>query len=401
MKTLLVIFLLLDVVCGRAQQTYKNKAVQEQFDILYYQPPTGWQKSSIGQTLSFSKEDVRGSYCVITLSKSVEAGEDARANFKLSWDTMVRNKLGAGTATMQPATSDNGWQTFMGSAPFEKDGLNGMVILVNSSKDNRMVNILILTNNDKFQEEIGDFLESLTLTQFSATKHKGTATPAFSGKNKSKPVLWSLTRNISWEVTDPLAMQRTITDYYLIYSDGDYYPNVPYEGLTNFDKSYHPESWGRFTMNGTKGKFKNRYNEITVTKKSANKMDRNGYTASFHRCLDVDGLKIEGAFTHVSPNWGKDPKLNYLDEPGCQAVIYFKKDGTFSDRGIFSTLYGESYANNCPGGNGTYNIENFTITFNYSDGRVVTRLFSAAPTRNPKTFGEVYYLGGAAYYKRK
>ncbi len=402
MKNILVFFFLLNVSCGQGQQA-QEKAVQEQFDILYYQSPTGWQKSSTGETLSFSKEGDKDNYCVITLCKSVEAGADAQSNFSLSWETMAMNNLGAGTATMQPGTSDNGWQTRMGSAPFEKDGLNGTVILINSSKNNRMVNILILTNTDTFQKEMEDFLESVTLKQNSATEDKATvsATPTTSGNSKSKPGLWSLTRYISWDVADPLAMQRTITDYYVIYPNGDYYPNVPHEGLANFDKSYHPESWGRFTMNESKGKFKSKYNDIAVTKRSANKMDRDGYTASFHKCLDVDGLRIEGAYTHVAPNWGKDPKLNYLDEPGCQAVIYFKKDGTFTDRGIFSTLYGAGYANNCPGGNGTYNIENFTIIFKYSDGRVVTRLFSAPPTRNPKNFDEVYYLGGAAYYKKK
>lgn len=399
MKNLLFFFLLFNSSCIQAQK----KPVEELFDIVTYQPPTGWQKSSTDETLSFTKEDQRGNYCVITIRKSLEAEADALANFNHSWNSIAKNNLGAGEATMQPASTDNGWHTLMGSAPFEKDGLKGVAILVNSSKNNRMINILILTNNNKFQKETEAFLESVSLKQHSTANNNGTAPASSPSSNNTtnKPELWSLTRNISWDVTDPLAMQRTITDFYVIYPNGDYYPNVPYEGLVNFSTSNRPESWGKFTMNGTKGRFKNKYNDIAVAKRSAIKMDRDGYAASFHKCVAVDGLRIEGAYTHVAPNWGKDPKLNYLDEPGCQAVIYFKKDGTFNDRGIFSTLYGAAYANNCPGGNGTYAIENFTITFKYSDGRIVTRLFSAPPTRNPKSFNEVYYLGGNAYYKKK
>jgi hypothetical protein len=116
--------------------------------------------------------------------------------------------------------------------------------------------------------------------------------------------------------------------------------------------------------------------------------------------MDVDGLRIEGAYTHVSPDWGKDPKLNYLDGSGCQFVIHFKKDGTFDDKGIFFNG-GDPNTNNCQGGKGTYSIENFTITFTYSDGRVVHRLFSAPPTRNPFTYNETYYIGHAAYYRKK
>lgn len=401
MKNILVLVFLLNGSFGQAQHAQKKNEPQ-QFDIVSYQPLVGWQRSYTTETVSFSKEDEKGNYCVITLCKSVEAGADAQANFNLSWESMAQNNLGAGKVTMQPGTTDNGWQNLMGSAPFEKDGLKGAAILVTSSKNNRMFNILILTNTQKFQKEMEGFLESVTLNQNSATKDKGlaSATSSSTVNSKSKPGLWSLTRYISWDITDPTAMQRTITDYYVIYPNGDYYPDAPYEGLTNFDKSYHPESWGRFTMRGTKGKFKNKYDEIAVTKRSAIKMDRDGYIGSFYKCIDVDSLRIEGAYTHVAPNWGKDPKLNYLDEPGCQAVIYFKKDGTFTDRGIFSTLYGAAYANNCPGGNGTYYIENFTITFKYNDGRVVTRLFSAPPTRNPKSYDEVYYIGGTAYYKK-
>ncbi len=399
MKKLLFYVLLFNSSWIQAQK----KTVKELFDIVSYQPPTGWQKSSTPETLSFSKEDPSGNYCVITIRKSIETEADALANFNHSWNLIAKTNLGAGEATMQPASTDNGWNTLMGSAPFEKDGLKGVVILVNSSKNNRMANILILTNTGKFQKEMEAFLESVTLKQNSPTSNEGIAPVAPSSSNnfKSKPELWSLTRNISWDATDPLAMQRNITDFYVIYPNGDYYPNAPYEGLANFNTTNHPESWGKFTMNSTKGRFKSKYNDIAVTKKSAIKMDRDGYSASFHKCVSVDGLLIEGAYTHIAPNWGKDPKLNYLDEPGCQAVIYFKKDGTFTDRGIFSSLYGAAYASNCPGGNGTYAIENFTITFKYTDGRIVTRLFSAPPTRNPKSFNEVYYLGGAAYFKKK
>lgn len=398
MKNILVVIFLLNVSCGQGQQAQK-KTGQEQFDILYYQSPTGWQKSAAGETLSFSKEDDKGNYCVITLCKSVEAGADARANFNLSWETMVQNKLGAGTATMQPGTTDNGWQTLMGSSPFDKDGLNGAAILVTCSKNNRMVNILILTNTDTFQKETEDFLESVTLKQIPSANSKVTESALTKASNhvKGKPGLWALRRYIS----NGSIHNKSITAYYVIYPNGDFYPNVPHEGLHNFDKSYHPESWGRFTMQGTKGRFKNQYDDIPVTRKSATAMDRNGYAAGFHKCLSVDGLRIEGAYTHVSPDWGKDTQLNYLSVPGCQFVVYFKKDGTFDDRGIFSSSAGGCTDCNCQGGKGTYSIENFTITFQYNDGRVMRRLFSAQPALNPSTYNEIYYIGSTPYYKKK
>ena len=80
---------------------------------------------------------------------------------------------------------------------------------------------------------------------------------------------------------------------------------------------------------------------------------------------------------------------------------YRKKDGTFDDRGVFSSLAGGCTDCSCQGGKGVYSIENFTITFQYQDGRVIRRLFTALPARNPATYAETYYIGGTAYYKKK
>ena len=90
-------------------------------------------------------------------------------------------------------------------------------------------------------------------------------------------------------------------------------------------------------------------------------MQKDGYTHGFHKTASVDGLAIEGAYTHIAPNWGKDSKLDYLNGSGCQAVIYFKKNGAFDDKGIFSSTVGGCENCNCNGGTGKYQIENFNL----------------------------------------
>ncbi|WP_147273653.1 hypothetical protein [Pedobacter chinensis] len=369
---------------------------KELFDMVAYTAPKGWQKSVKPGTLSFTKETPKG-FCIITLYKGVEAGIDAQTNFDISWQSLMQETLGTGKATMQPGSTDNGWESRIGSAPFEKNGIKGAAILISSSKNGKLINISSMTNTDAFQKEMETFFGSLVL-KGEATKandlgpdniqRKNTAA---ADKSTGKPELW-MNRRIA---TSIYANPKTLDDLYLIYPNGDYFPNVPYEGLINVNRSFQPESWGKFTMQGNKGKFKNKYDEIAVTKKSDIQMEKDGYSYGFYKFLPVDGLRIEGAYTHVSSDWGKDPKLNYLSDPGCQFVIHFKKDGTFDDKGIFSTN-----KNNCIGGKGTYSIEDFTITFRYNDGRVVYRLFTAPPTRNPATYNEAYYIGHTAYYKK-
>lgn len=390
MKTLLIFISFLGFLSCNAQG--------QQFDIVRYTAPAGWQKSEKPETLSFSKETDKG-FCIITVYKSIDGSQDAQKNFDVSWESLVQNIMGAGKPTMQPATTDNGWQTLIGSSQFEKGGIKGAVILITSSKDSKLVNIIVITNTDAFQKEMEIFLDKIVLKGEGVKSNDlgpdNIQRNTSANNSKAKPELWAGRRLINNDPFDGASVLKTISDYFVIYPNGDYLQNVPYEGLKTLDKSYQSQSWGKFTMQGNKGRFKNNYDEIKVTRKSATHLEKDGYNYGIYKCLPVDGLRIEGAYTHVAPNWGKDPQLNYLDGAGCQFVIYFKEDGTFDDRGIFSTN-----KENCTGGKGTYSIENFTITFNYEDGRVVNRLFSAPPTRDPKRYSEVYYIGQTAYYKK-
>ena len=371
-------------------------SAQERFDVTTFNAPKGWRKevSPGGDIIRYTKEDAtKNVFAMITIFKAVPAGADSKANFDSAWEEFAQKTMNANDPQMSPVRNQNGWEVQSGLAAFQKDGIGGAAMLATASGESKMVNILLVTNTDIFQTEIESFFASVKFQTIPAKsiEQRATTVDRSAIRSKDKPELW-INRRIA---TSIYANPPTVSDLYLIYPNGDYFPNVPYEGLINVNRSFQPESWGRFTMNGTKGRFKNNYDEIAVTKRSATVMDKDGYTYAFYKFLPVDGLRIEGAYTHVSPEWGKDPQLDYLSGPGCQFVINFKKDGTFDDKGIFSTD-----RNNCTGGKGTYSIENFTITFKYNDGRVVHRLFTAPPTRDPAAYDETIYIGHTAHYKK-
>lgn len=375
---------------------------KETFDLVNYTAPTGWSKTSKPETVTFSKES-GSNFCMITIYKSIEATDDAQTNFDMAWKSLVQENLGVtGKAIMQPGSTDNGWETKLGSAPFEKDGIKGASILISSSQNSKLINILAVTNTSVFQKEMETFLASVDLKTNMVAKNTAPVTTPSANKSTNKPELWVNWRASQKNMLSPKTSSniKQVIDFYAIYPNGDYFPEVPWQGLTNFDKSYNAQSWGKFTMQGTKAKFKSKYQDIDVVKVSQTKMEQTGlYNYGFYKCLPVDGLRIEGAYNVVSENWGKDPQLDFLNGPGCQFVIYFKKDGTFDDKGIFYTgpMPGSG---NCNGGKGTYSIDNYTITFKYNDGRVIDRLFTLPGTRNPANYDEAIYLGETAYYKK-
>lgn len=383
------------------------EAQQKQiFDIISYEKPMGWKQSTHGETLSFSKEDDKENYCVITLCKSVEAGTDARANFNLSWETMAMNNLGTGKATMQPGTTDNGWQTLMGSAPFEKDGLKGAAILVNSAKNNRMVNILILTNTDKFQKEMETFLDGITLLGTPSARKLANNTQQQTGTNSanngSRPEVWM---NMQYKSisNDFNPMGKMKPQFYVIYPNGDYYPHFPPEGLLTFSSANKNGSWGTFTIKGNKGKFQSKYESIEVEKISATQMKKAGYTLSYYKCVPVDGLTLEGQWGSF-PEWRKDPvqgNSNGFNGSGVRGVIEFKKDGSFTDHGIFVTNLSlpRQYPANAPG-KGTYSISNFTVLLKYDDGRTTHKAFTGVADKDPAVDSKVIYIGTNPFFSK-
>ncbi|MEP7149979.1 MAG: hypothetical protein ABI857_13960 [Acidobacteriota bacterium] len=64
---------------------------------------------------------------------------------------------------MLPADNKEEWKAVGGFSPFEKDGQKGVVVLLNISGYGKMVNVLILTNTQKYEPTMTAFLESISL----------------------------------------------------------------------------------------------------------------------------------------------------------------------------------------------------------------------------------------------
>ncbi len=135
------------------------------FDIASFQPPKGWHKQATPNSIQLSTEDkANGSYCLITLFKSLPGTNNSRENFDAAWQTVVMGMVNVSTAPQMasPAT-DDGWEIQSGFSPFEKGGEKGIAMLVTASGFGKMVNVLILTNTQAYEQNISAFLESISL----------------------------------------------------------------------------------------------------------------------------------------------------------------------------------------------------------------------------------------------
>ena len=175
-----------------AQKTPKAEAV-EKFDILTYKTPKGWQKNVSAAAVQLGVDGAGGT-CLISLFKSATGTTDPKANFSASWDAIVKGTLGlAVKPTSRPTVRSKGWTAESGSAPYEVEGRKGTLLLITMTGNQKVVNILVLTNSDAYQKEVTEFLGSVDLPKIvtaaaPVTEKKATppAAPGASAKSGFK-----------------------------------------------------------------------------------------------------------------------------------------------------------------------------------------------------------------------
>lgn len=186
----------------------------------------------------------------------------------------------------------------------------------------------------------------------------------------------------------------------VILPGGDYFNQLPGEGFLNFSRSQTGGTWGTFTSNGNSGTFTNQYETLNVTRISDTEMEIAGYTNHLYKLAFVDGVRLSGKYVNGIPGWSTSGNYPYGSND-AQPMIQFESNGNFSDKGAFVTNF--TMPNQDPQrapGNGTYEIKNFTLILNYSDGRKIAKAFSGVLDKKVNAGSELVLVGGNPFYNR-
>ncbi len=152
---------------------------REKFDIVSFQIPKGWKQETGKNAVQIgTANDDSGESCLITMFKSLPGTGNSKVNFASAWEAIVKEAVSvSGKPKMQPSVAKNGWMAESGAAPYESDGRKGVVLLVTLSGQNKMLNILILTNTNSYQQGIANFLESVDLPKIKAAPQSTSIKP--------------------------------------------------------------------------------------------------------------------------------------------------------------------------------------------------------------------------------
>jgi hypothetical protein len=384
----------------------------ETYDIVTYTPPQSWKRDTQSGYISFTASK-GNSFCVIGLYKSRPIAAITENEFLTEWNELVNIPSGINSTTVVKSTQQNGCTVFFGSTSITtKQTGTYKVELTSFAADGNIISAIVKSAGDVFKKESDAFLASFTLL-----KKEPVITTPVPAKVEIKPAgntgkevkmdnsgingVWVGYEKGGW--TYGATSYNYYTNSYnygskydanvvtikwrVFWSDGKYYDGMPYGGLINFDRSDPKNDYaGYYTMD--KNMVTSKLDHYASTERlfvfyppaTLKFLDKFEYV----KCQSVDGLRLKGTYMPADPT----SVVYYQSLSKPMPTISFTSDGHFTDAN-----YLDGY-NNDPAlapGSGTYDIKNFTITFKFDDGRIVTRSFTPYLNESPAKC-KVFYI---------
>lgn len=394
-------------------------AKSETFDIFTYKVPAGYEKdTSKDGMVTYTK--VKGNkFCLIGIYTSRQSSGNSAQDFENEWNELVAKPFGIGDGKVIKEANDSGWDIMVKADKAQTEGTGEFYVALTSFSGHGKVSSVIVNYNDEaFNTDIDNFITSIEEAKGNANNTKQTITSnniatntTSQGSNsgiKGKGVVgvWMgytsggsqynmITKSFEYSTVRPEVAWR------IFFSDGTYSQGMPFTGLYSLDIAQSQQDerdnkptgarWGHYTVSGNTISVHHNTitNDKTITIINTNQIKDHNDT--FYKCESVDGLKLNGV-------WGWTPDTTRPQDNTLTHAIQFSKNGQFTDYGIFTIDLNEPDMNpqDAPG-SGTYQIRDFTLILNYSDGRVVQKSFSIYKTVSPTA--KIIYINGNDRYK--
>ncbi|MGE7774162.1 hypothetical protein ACQKLP_05530 [Chitinophaga sp. NPDC101104] len=155
-----LVFTMIILTCTRVV------AQQQSFDVVSYTAPQGWQQQRTEGGVQLSVSDKQsGAYAVAVIVKAKDADADPKSNFDIEWAKLVKGTVQVNEApAMLSPEKEKGWEIISGTAHYTDGGQKGLVTLMTATGGGKMASVVLMTNTDRYQDELLAFLHSLGLS---------------------------------------------------------------------------------------------------------------------------------------------------------------------------------------------------------------------------------------------
>jgi len=381
-----------NIVTGETTRSTGN------FGLLNYNAPAGWSEQIFGDGVVFKPLDLPADeHLAIQIMQPISFAGNLEQALQQSYDeaaTMYNSTrmyyAGGGNYQITEAKkSFNGWEYIRGNGgvqvengtPYKTElGLDLFVIKINNrfervailqSRKNCNLSRYYASDRLQYKQAIDNFLFSLQFAD-------GTEQVLKSGNINGSGII-GVWQGISLTVgtvttSEPLGVRYKVYSPVFLSNGQAYFgTNFPAGGLDGLNTRIPPElnrrDWGTYTFSNGTGILKMPYADIPLRMENDKLMITVNQTDhKFYQLPSVDGAGFIGTYV-MSEAYGKIPSIT------------FTADGQFTDNGAVKILYHEYVDCINPAlnpGSGRYEVKNYTILFNYTDGRKIKIAFLGA-----------------------
>ena len=166
----------------------RSFAQKEIYDVVSYTVPNGWKKEVKENGVQlYTGDEKTGEYSVALIIHSTESGASAGENFSSMWEKLVKGTVTVSTEpTMAEPLKDKGWDIISGQAHYTDGANNGVVMLVTATGNGKLATVVLMTNTDKYQQELQSFLHAMELSPIEAGKTPSSIVGVWEGSSKEK-----------------------------------------------------------------------------------------------------------------------------------------------------------------------------------------------------------------------
>jgi hypothetical protein len=140
-------------------------AQQQTYDLLTFTPPSGWNKTSLENTIGFSTTDnIKRTWAQISIVKSTVSKGSIESDFQSEWKDLAVTPYAVGE---QPIEIDkqmiNGWSLWTGLGQFTFNNETANLLLSTFSDGQQCMSFIMMSNTTDYGSILDQFLASILL----------------------------------------------------------------------------------------------------------------------------------------------------------------------------------------------------------------------------------------------
>jgi hypothetical protein len=136
----------------------------ETFDLATFTPPAGWKRESVDFAASYLiTNNKTGSWCRLSIYKSIISSGDARTDFNSEWKNIAEKEF-QGISSAAPETiTEDGWTATSSAGKYSWQGKDAFFSLTSISGYGKVVSITANMNSEEYLQVVQRFMESVEL----------------------------------------------------------------------------------------------------------------------------------------------------------------------------------------------------------------------------------------------